>query len=138
MANKKDDMNKIQKKEDFMIYVEKRLEHWAKWFKGGNHPGLGFRSETIEYVLMTVGIMIKSTGVKPLPFDEDAEEIEALVTEMASYNSKIAAALRIYYFDRRKSRDRAYAIQLSATQFNHYVNMAKQWLAGRLSGYRNN
>jgi hypothetical protein len=130
-------MNRIYKKEDFILYVEKRLEHWAQWFNSGHHHGLGFHSETIEYILMTVGVMIKSTGTRPLPMDEEAEEIEALVTEMAKYNSKMAAALRIHYFDRKKSRDRADAIQIAASQFKNYVSMAKQWLAGRLSAKRN-
>src|SRR5579862_7677339 len=115
--------------ENFMAYVEKRLEHWAQWFHSNHHYGLGFHSETIEYVMMTVGVLIKSTGVKPLPVDEDAEEIEALVVEMAEQNSKMATALRIHYFDRKKSRDRADAIQMSSTQFKNNVKMAKQWSA---------
>ena len=106
----------------------------TRWFHSNHHYGLGFHSETIEYVMMTVGVLIKSTGVKPLPVDEDAEEIEALVVEMAEQNSKMATALRIHYFDRKKSRDRADAIQMSSTQFKNNVKMAKQWLAGRLSG----
>lgn len=121
--------------ENFTAYVEKRLEHWARWFTSSHHYGLGFHSETIEYILMTVGALIKSTGVKPLPVDEDAEEIEALVREMAEHNSKMATALRIHYFDRKKSRDRADSLQISASQFKICVNMAKQWLAGRLSAY---
>lgn len=126
-------MNKINENEDFMAYVENRLEHWASWFNSGNKYGLGFNSETIGYILMTLGVIIKPTGGKPSSVDEDAEEIEALVTEMAKQNNKIAAALRLHYFDRKKSRDRADAIHMSATQFKHHVKMAKQWLAGRLS-----
>jgi hypothetical protein len=126
-------MNKPYKEEEFMAYVERRLDHWAKWFNSSNHYGLGFRSETIEHVLMTVGIMIKSTDIKPLPSDEEAEEIEQLVREMACHNSKMADALRIHYFDRKKARDRSPAMQISASQFRNYVSMAKQWLAGRLS-----
>jgi hypothetical protein len=121
---------------DFMDYVERRLEHWARWYSSGNYYGLGFHSETIEYVLMTVGVMIKSTGIKPLPCDEEAEEIEALITEMKSYNSKMAAALRICYFENKKSRERAEEIEMSSTQFKLYVKMAKQWLSGRLSASR--
>ncbi len=129
-------MNKTHKEQDFMGYVERRLDHWADWFKSSNHYGLGFHSEKIEYILMTVGMMIKSTDVKPLPSDEEAEEIELLVREMACHNSKMADALRIHYFDRKKSRDRANAIQMASTPFKNYVKMAKQWLAGRLSAYQ--
>jgi hypothetical protein len=126
-------MHKRNSEEGFMDYIEKRLEHWARWFSSNHHYGLGFRSETIEYALMTLGTLIKSTGIKPLPIDEEAEEIEALVTEMNKHNEKMASALRIHYFHRKKSRDRADAIQLSKSQFKNYVSMAKQWLAGRLS-----
>jgi hypothetical protein len=131
-------MAKPYKKEEFMAYVERRLDHWADWFKSSNHYGLGFHSEKIEYILMTVGMMIKSTDVKPLPSDEEAEEIEVLVTEMARHNSKMADALRIHYFDRKKARDRSPAMQISASQFRNYVSMAKQWLAGRLSACERN
>lgn len=131
-------MNRIYREEDFMMYVEKRLEHWATWFNSSHYYGLGFHSETIEYILMTVGVLIKSTCPKPLPVDEDAEEIERLVTKMAKHNDKMAAALRLHYFDRKKSRDRVDAIHMSSTQFKHHVKMAKQWLAGRLSADKDN
>ena len=126
-------MRQAFKGDDFMEYVEKRLDQWVRWFSHGNSYGIGYSSHSIEYTLMTVGILVKSTAPKPLPCDEDAEEIEALVVEMAKQNNKMAAALRIHYFDKKKSRARSDEIEVSATQFKLYVNMARQWLAGRLS-----
>ena len=129
-------MNKVCKDEDFMIYVERRLEHWARWFSSGNYYGLGYHSESIEYVLMTVGIMIKSTAPKPLPSDEEAEEIEAIVREMAEYNEKMATMLRIHYFGNGLVCERARKLGMSYARFRAYVDMARQWLAGRLSASR--
>jgi hypothetical protein len=122
--------------EDFMNYVEQRLEHWAHWFSSDNHYGMGFHSHTIEYILMTVGVMIKSTGIKPLSCDEEAEEIEHLVNEMCKQNFKMAMALRIQYFCKRKSRERVRELDISASKFRILVEMAKQWIAGRLSATR--
>ncbi|MEO8964505.1 MAG: hypothetical protein ABI370_07530 [Gammaproteobacteria bacterium] len=127
-------MKNIRIEEDFMNYVEKRLDHWAQWYSTGNYYGLGFHSETIEYVLMTVGVLIKSTSIKPTPCDEEAEEIEALIIEMAKHNIKMAMALKIQYLSKRKARDRSAELNVCATKFRIYVDMAKQWLAGRLSG----
>jgi hypothetical protein len=126
-------MNRLYKEEDFMMYVERRLTQWSKWYSSGNYYGLGFHSESIEYVLMTVGIMIKSTGPKPAPCNEKAEEIEMLVTEMACQNKKIAMALRSQYFGRGMLTERAKRLGVSYPQFKIYVDMARQWLAGRLS-----
>jgi hypothetical protein len=123
----------MAEKNDFMNYVEKRLHHWARWYSQGNFNGLGFPSENIAYVLMTVGALIKSTGAKPLPCDEEAEEIETLVTEMAKHNINMASALRVNYFTRKKARARSDVIDASPAQFKIYIQMAKQWLAGRLS-----
>ncbi len=128
-------MRKTLTDHNFMQYVEKRLDQWVRWFSRGNSYGIGFSSQSIEYTLMTVGIVIKSTAQRSLPCDEEAEEIEALVVEMAKHNIKMADALRIHYFERKKSRERSDEIDLSATQFKLYVNMAKQWLAGRLSAH---
>jgi hypothetical protein len=119
--------------DNFMHYVERRLDHWAKWYSSGNSYGLGYPSEKIEYVLMTVGIMVKSTAAKPVPSDEEAEEIEALVTEMAIQNDKIASALRSQYYGNGLLADRAKKLGISYPQFKIYVDMARQWLAGRLS-----
>lgn len=76
---------------------------------------------------------LKSGGPKPLPNNQNAEEIEFLVNEMFGQNNKMALALRIHYFGKRKSRDRSIELEISATRFRIYVDMARQWLAGRLS-----
>jgi hypothetical protein len=116
----------------FMFYVDKRLKEWVEWYSS-DHSGLGYPSRSIEYVLMTEGIVHRSPGTRVLLSNEEAEEIESLVVEMESYNKRMAIALRTQYFGKRKTRDRSDELKLSASRFRAYVEMAHQWLAGRLS-----
>jgi hypothetical protein len=83
---------------------------------------------------MTEGVLINSTSPRQVLSNYEAEEIEALVSgDMFKQNSRMALALQIHYFKKRKSRDRSNELDVSATRFRIYVDMAKQWLAGRLS-----
>jgi hypothetical protein len=117
-------------------YVKQRLEEWAKWFGRKNANVLGYPGCSMEYHLMTSGIVTKSTAPKAIPTHEAAEEIEALINEMHQQNKMMALALRIHYVKARKSRDRSEELKISATRFRVYVSMAQQWLAGRLSAGR--
>jgi len=119
-----------------MKYVEERLQQWAEWYSRGNLYGLGYPPYSLEYRLMTEGIVVKSSGPKPLPYSEEAEEIEVLVKEIARQNNTIALALRCQYFGylgRRKSREHAKLLKISYARFRTYVDMGRHWLAGRLS-----
>ena len=127
-------MCKARKDDDFMNYVQQRLEHWAQWFTRGNYYGLGYKLiKLIEYVLMTVGIIVKSTLPKPLPCDEEAEEIEALIKTMCKQNEYLANTLRHYYLTNGSLREKAARLNISHVHFKYCVDMAHQWLAGRLS-----
>lgn len=75
-----------------------------------------------------------SSGPKPLPCNEAAEEIEDLVKQMAEQNLTMADALRCQYFVTGTLRTRAARLKISHSHFKYYVDMAHQWLAGRLSG----
>lgn len=119
--------------DEFVKYVEERLHQWAEWYSRGNLYGLGYPSCSMEYRLMTEGIVVKSTAPKPLPCHEEAEEMEGLVKEMAKQNSHMAIAIRCYYFTYGALRIKAKKLHISHSQFKYYVNMAHQWLAGRMS-----
>lgn len=127
--------------EKYIKYVEQRLDDWAAWFSSGNSYGLGYPRRTIEHVLMTEGIVSKTTKPQPLPCNEEAEEIEALVVEMEKQNNKMAYILRHHYFEPGALRAKAHSYskqhaEVSYRKFKEYVDMAKQWLAGRLSASR--
>lgn len=123
---------------DILQYIERRLEEWADWYSRGNNYGLGYPSCSILYRLMKEGHIIRSSGPKPLPTNEAAEEIESLIKIMAQQNQTMALALRCQYFTQGSLRQKAKQLNMSHTQFKHYVDMAHQWLAGRLSFLNNN
>lgn len=123
-----------EQKSDILNVVEKRLIEWAEWLISGNAYGLGYSSCSIEYRLMTEGFIIPYTGVKPMVTNESAEEMEALVVEMAKQSPAMAKALRGYYFMCGSLRQKAKRLNISHTQLKYTIDMAHQWLAGRLSG----
>jgi len=117
---------------NFDDYLEMRLTQWAEWF-GRDNQYLSYTSCSIEHRLMTEGIIVRSTAPKKIPCNEDAEEIESLVNEMAKYENLMAIALREKYFGKSSTPQRACKIGVSYTKFKIYVAMARQWLIGRLS-----
>jgi hypothetical protein len=119
--------------ETFMHYLEERLYQWADWYSRGNFYGLGYPSCSMEYRMMTEGAVVRNTGPKQLPSNEAAEEMESLVKEMAEHNKTMADALRCQYFLPGSLRSKAAKLDISHSHFKHYVDMAHQWLAGRLS-----
>jgi hypothetical protein len=118
---------------EFATYLEYRLQEWAEWFSKGNFYGVGFPSCTVEYRLMTEALINQQSGYKSLHCNSDAEEIELLINEMAEQNFKMALALRTQYFKKRKAQDYSSEVGVSGTRFRGFVEMGKQWLAGRLS-----
>jgi hypothetical protein len=125
-------MNKAVKFESYMDYVEKRLEDWARWFSMHNDPGLGFHSYTREYVLMTLGTIVQTSSIKPIPCNEEAEEIEYIVSEMATYNDKMAKILCTQYIGKGSVSERAKKLGISYARFRSYVDMARQWVAAKI------
>ncbi len=119
--------------DDLKRYLEERLNEWAEWYSHGNWYGVGFSPCSIEYRLMTEGILVKNTAPKVSPTNENAEEIESWVNDMAKQNDRMALALRYNYFTKGGLRFKAQKIQVSHMLFKSYVDMAHQWLAGRLS-----
>ena len=102
-------------------YVKKRLHQWAAWYDSGNGHQIGHATCSLEYRLMTEGMIVKNTGRKPLPCNEEAEEIEALVQELAKYTPDIAFALRCHYFSPQAFRRKIKNIKFVRSKMEHYV-----------------
>jgi hypothetical protein len=124
--------------EEFIHYVDRRLDEWANWYSKGNSYGLGYPQRSMEYILMTEGSLIKYSVPQHLPCNEDAEEIEMLICEMAKQNKTMAYILRYHYFSTGALRGKAKNFSsdytsISYRKFKEYVDLARQWLAGRLS-----
>ena len=121
---------------DIQNSIENKLEQWATWYIKSGDYGLGYPSKAVEARIMEHDVYCRTAGPKYLPSNETAEEIEVLITEMFKQTPKIALALREEYFSRGTLPQKAKNIGVSRSQFKVCVDMAKQWLAGRLS--RNN
>lgn len=119
--------------DSFEKYLENRLEQWADWYVRGNFYGIGYPSCAMEYRLLHEGHIQRNSSPRPLPSNPGAEEIEDLVRQMADYNPLMATTLRCQYFVTGTLRTRAARLNMSHTHFKHCVDMAQQWLAGRLS-----
>jgi predicted DNA-binding protein (UPF0251 family) len=120
--------------ENMLAYVERRLTEWGDWFARGNVYGLGYPPCSVEYRLMREGIVrTNPAGQKYTPMNENAEEIEKLVQELALQNNHLALALRDYYINQFSLRKRAKEAGISHTRLKYLLDMAKQWMVGRLS-----
>jgi len=120
----------------FDDYLEMRLTQWAEWFIR-NRDYLNYPSCSIEYRMMTEGVVIHTSVPAHIPSHEEADEIEALVNEMAMYEKTMAQVLRERYFGKGSILKRATKLGISYEQFRIFTVMARQWLGGRLSASSN-
>ena len=119
---------------DTSAYLEKRLDHWAQWVLKGNQNGQGYPSKSSLYDWMKMGgVVVQAQSKPPLPCDDDAEEIERCVMEMAKQRPRIALALRMQYLTSGTIQQKSKTTHLSSAQFKINLQMAKQWLAGWFS-----
>jgi hypothetical protein len=119
--------------EQWIKIVEDRLHWWAEWYSRGNLCGLGYPPCSLEYRMMCEGTIVRSTGPRQLAINQDAEEIESLICEMSQYHSIMAKVLRSYYFSQGGLREKSKKMNLSHSHYKHYVDLAHQWMIGRLS-----
>lgn len=84
----------------FGAYVRARLDHWGREFLlARDMDYLGHQSKNILQVLIEhKGEMPgRMTGFKPLEVDQDAHQIELIVTDIAREQKPLACVLRAYY-----------------------------------------
>jgi uncharacterized membrane protein len=72
-------------------------------------------------------------GSRSFDVNEEAEEIEKIVNDMAAYDAWLAAALLCHYFSYEKNlREQASEMNISHTLFRVYVLAAKTCVASRI------
>ena len=116
-------------------YLEVRLNEWAEWLSTGNHLNIGYQRQS-SIAMFTEGKSIsRNTKAVRANVDtnEQAEEIEKMVSEMAQYKSIMSDCLRFQYLNQKSLRNSAKELGVSHTQYKLYVQMAKQWLVGRFN-----
>jgi len=119
---------------NFDDYLEDRLVEWGEWLRTGNYLGIGYASQSVLNLIREGKIFTRDKKFcTVLETHEAAEEIERLVSEMAGYKLLMAQALRTYYLDSFTMRSSAKKLGVSYSKYNLYVQMAKQWLTGRLN-----
>ncbi len=115
-------------------YLESRLCEWAEWLRSGNQLGIGYPRRSILALIKEGKVITKNRQFcSVIETNDNAEEIENLVREMAQYKRVMAEALRNYYLDRLSLRRCARQFKISHMHYKLYIEMAKQWLIGRLS-----
>lgn len=119
-----------------LIYINKRLSHWANWFVHHGDFGLGFPHKSLEGRLIDNGGILTHSTIRYIPSNGMAEETENLIKELAEQNTKLADALREYYFGTGNMVYKARRIGMSPSHFKVHVDTAKYWLIGRLSSQK--
>ena len=115
-------------------YLEARLQEWAEWLRTGNFLNIGYQRQS-SIAMFSEGKSINQSGKLKTTVDVnvEAEEIEKMITEMARYKPIMADCLRYHYLNQQSLRNSAKKLGVSHTQYKLYVQMAKQWLVGRVT-----
>jgi hypothetical protein len=112
--------------------LDYRLQVWARWYQSLLSGSLGYSNSPLASLIET-GIAIGSTGPKPLPINEVAEEMDAAIRTLRQHNTDLSRALVIYYTGQGPLRQRGKVLGISHRCFMERVNAARQWLTGWLS-----
>ncbi len=88
-------------------YVRRRLEAWGDEFAlARDCEYLGHQSQNLLYVLMQHrGMPGRATGFKPLEVNQEAQQIEDIVLEIARHNPAMGWVLRAYYCGRGRRKN---------------------------------
>jgi len=114
--------------------LEERLEKWGNWCVREEDNGLGYPSRSLDaIVLEEAGVLEKRRGHRAIPINPNVDEIESMVRELSKRDPILAKALREKYVGRGTLKARANNLGISYSTFKIYVELAKYWLAGRLS-----
>ena len=126
---------KMINREQWLFYIEARLTRWAEWHTKENELGLGYPSRSLEYRLLHEGIVMRSSHslATSVHCQRPVEEVEALMEELSRYHHPMAIALCHYYFSKGSLREKAKGMKISHVHYKHLVDLAHQWLIGRLS-----
>lgn len=111
-------------------YLEDRLNIWARWAAKGIEAQ-GYPSTSPEYRILIEGVSSGSNGLKPLPSNPAAEEMDAFVSELSQYFDEKAKIIKSYYL-KRSSTVRVSEIagehNLPYREFFRELNNAKDML----------
>lgn len=124
----------VQNENVIDTYLESRLQEWAEWLRTGNFLNIGYQRQS-SIAMFSEGKSIDKTRKSKTTVDVNAqaEEIEKMISEMAQYRPTMADCLRYHYLNQQSLRNSAKKLGISHTQYKLHVQMAKEWLVGRMS-----
>ena len=123
--------NKINKID---VYLEARLQEWSEWLTIGNELNIGYHSRSSIAMFADGKISNQKNNYSPksISVNEHAEEIESMIVDLAKYKPIMADCLRYHYLNQASLRVSAKKLNISYTHYKFYIQMAKQWLVGRM------
>ena len=127
----------MNSKDQLDMYIEKRLEDWAKWYGSDNH-NLGYaRRNILARIKDEGGLLNKATGHKLSLANLEAEETEKLYLYLLMQNKKRAEALRIRYHFPFDHEIKAVHNGYSRAQYYRNLKLEHEWLRGFFSARKN-
>ena len=110
-----------------------RLRQWGKWCEAILSMGLHFSSKTIIGQLVdSKGVMIRSTCERLTPENDEAEEIDNLIIELAKEDSKKARVLYYHYTTHDKFSQKVKRSACSKGSYIHHLAQGEKWINERL------
>ena len=116
-------------------YVDERLKLWAAWYRQRERLGIGYPPCSVEYRMMTEGCIPRGEylGLRPMPTNLSAEEIEAFIAELNKQYEEAAQVIRRHYIDEGNVKEKAKLMNIKHEQFYELISFSRAWLLGRLT-----
>lgn len=124
-----------------LFITKKRLTAWGNWCHHIVTMGLGYSNQSLIAKLQQEGgMIIKGTNTLLIPSNEDAEEIDALLNQLAANEPngvgkpQWANVVRIHYTQRHKNNAaKALSVHLNERTYKRYLHHGINWLADTIA-----
>ena len=112
--------------------IDLRLKEWGSFARRANNPGLGFKTESVEYRMMRLGPDGAAIRYEPesvgVCWPDYIEEIDTAVKSLPCLQRKVIIR---FYEKRRKPTDIAKCMGINRQQFYKILDQAKWWIKAK-------
>ncbi len=116
-----------------ILYAKQQLQNWGYWCHQIITQGLNFSSISIEGQLMvSKGVIIKSTAPMKLPTNHHAEIINQVVTKLGKSHPQLARVLHIHYVMDKSSTVKIRHMKTSKKTYYQHLQQAHTWVSQQL------
>ena len=114
------------------IYMDEReldilFDRWRDWSSDGSQTG--FKNKTIEYQLMTQGVVTRSTGSN-VKEDPECEKLDAAISAMPKQMHK---AVKLKFLFGFTNKDASKELKMPLPTYKSLIQRCRAWLCGRLT-----